>query len=159
MLVELATGKAVKILGTRPPGALTDRELFAGHGRLADQFDGDPVGFRAVIDGAHARGYNPNPNDVYLPTLADDIGDPAAFVPASGGRGHIKKVCEARGDECHGLVNVKPVRFDPPPDAGPPLAEDIVQEGVADEIRHDPSLASKREQVQKAFVERHAPQP
>lgn len=159
VLIELATGKAVKILGTRPPGAVTDREFFANRGTLADQFDGDPEGLKAVVAGARARGYNPSASDVYLETLADDIGDPAGFVPASGGRGHIKKVCEARGDECRGMVNVKPVRFDPPPDAGPSLAEDIIQEGVADQIRHDRSLASKREQVQEAFVERHAPQP
>jgi hypothetical protein len=107
-LVEAATGKVIKRLGVSfAAGAVTDRELFRGHGTLGDQFDGADDQLDEVTKRAIARGYRPNVNDVYMPTLADDVGDPKAFVPASEGRHHIKKVCEERNWECDGIVKAE----------------------------------------------------
>jgi hypothetical protein len=65
-----------------------------------------------------------------------------------------------RGDGCQGLVNVKASEVGPPKqDDGPPLAEDIIQDGVRDEIRRDPGLVTRQEEVREAFIERHAPKP
>lgn len=143
------------------PGTLSDREFFAGRGTLADQFQGDEQTLKLLVAEAQRRGYTPGPNDVYTPTLARDFGDPLAFVPPTGGRGHIKKVCEMRGDECQGLVNVKSREMVGPSkqDDGPPLAEDIVTEGVAAEIRQNPDLVTRKAEVREAFIERHAPKP
>lgn len=89
------------------PGTMTDREFFEGQGTLADQFKGDEAMLNTIIERARSKGYNPNPNDVYVSALANDVGDPLAFVPPTGGRGHIQKVCEKRGTSCHGAVEVK----------------------------------------------------
>lgn len=139
------------------PGTCTDREFFAGRGTLGDQFEGDDQTLEHITSVAQRNGYKPGANDVYTPALADYPGDPAAFVPPDGGRGHIRRVCESRGEGCRGLVNVKPVQYDPTPDTGPPIAEDLIQNGVNDAIREDPSLAAKRQEVRENFIERHAP--
>lgn len=141
----------------RAPGSLSDREFFAGRGTLSDQFRGDERTLDLLVAEAKNKGYSPSPNDVYVSALANDFGDPLAFVPAAGGRGHVKKVCEMRGHGCEGLVSVKPSGMIDPPQNGPRLAEDIVADGVAAEIRKNPDLASRREEVREAFIERHAP--
>ena len=68
-----------------------------------------------VIANARKRGYNPSPNDTYLPSIADDIGDPLAFVPAGNARNHIKKVLELRNLPGEGVVNRKRVETPPAP--------------------------------------------
>ena len=89
------------------PRANTDREFFEGMGTLDTQFSGDEAMRDRLIAKAKSKGYKPNPNDVYLSSLARYPGDPEAFVPATGGRGHIKAVCEKRGWECDGSVKTK----------------------------------------------------
>jgi len=86
------------------PRAMTDAVFFEGFGTLDKQFAGDEKVRDQVIKRAMASGYKPNNNDVYLSALARYPGDPEAFVPATGGRGHVKKVCEKRGWECDGAV-------------------------------------------------------
>lgn len=140
----------------QPPGASTDREFFANRGMLGDQFDGDDEMLKTVVTRARRRGYNPNANDVYLPALANEVGDPAAFVPATGGRAHVKKVCESRGEECRGMVNVKAAATEPQqmPAA---IAPDIVEREIVQQIREQPGLKPKRKQLRQQFLERHAP--
>lgn len=93
--------RLAEILSTRTfPGTNTDRELFADYGTLADQFEGEEQVLEKVISESRKRGYNPNPNDLYMPRLAECVGDPLAFVPATGGRSHIKKVAKLRDHDC-----------------------------------------------------------
>ena len=66
----------------RFPPIRTDSTFLANHGTLDKQFEGDDRQLNKVVEEARKRGYNPNPNDTYIPTLARYTGDPLAFVPA-----------------------------------------------------------------------------
>jgi hypothetical protein len=107
------------------PRCTTDVELFRGVGTLEKQIK-HPVTLKRLIAAAKAKGYTPGPNDFYCDGLADDFGDPKAFIPPTGGRGHIKKVCEERDVDCHGLVKVKR-QFKSAPKPDVPLAENIIR--------------------------------
>jgi hypothetical protein len=146
-----ATGKA--------PGSVTDKEFLAGRGTLRDQFGGDEVGLKEVVKRARQQGYEPKASDVYLPGLANSVGDPLAFVPPGDARGHVKRVCEMRGDACYGMVKVKAREVGPPPDDKPGIAPDIVERHVNAQIKRDPSLSGKKAELCEAFIERHAPKP
>lgn len=82
----------------------TDRELFEGVRSLGDQFAHDPTGLQRILANAKKQGFTPSLNDMYVPGLAEFEGDKHAFVPATGGRGHIQKVCEMRNWSCDGAV-------------------------------------------------------
>lgn len=123
-----------------PPRGKTDRELFEGVGTLDKQFSGNTAQIESVVAAARARGYEPNPNDVYMPSLAEDVGDPLAFVPATGGRNHIRRVCELRGVSCHGMVEVKGRPLEAPIEAGA-LAPDLANEMIDRQIAANPDLA------------------
>ena len=77
-------------------GTMTDREYFRGQGTLLDQFTGEEHILEAHIKQAKKDGYTPGINDVYNPMIANKPGDGKAFVPPTGGRGHIKRVCQER---------------------------------------------------------------
>ena len=112
------------------PGAMTDREFFEGRGTLADQFAGAEGQLAKVVAAARAQGYEPKPNDVYVPTLANSIGDPLAFVPPTGGRNHVRRVCEQRQTSCEGAVTVQaPMYREPTPDK--PLSDKLIREKSA----------------------------
>lgn len=113
-----------------PPGCMTDAIYFAGQPQLCDQFASDAQ-FKTVLGIAKKHGYKPNMHDVYVPGLARFQGDPEAFVPQSGGRGYIRRLCERRGWECDGAVKVSGRIDDPGPDK--PLGDDIVRELVREE--------------------------
>lgn len=140
----------------RPPGASTDRELFAGSGATFSKLaDDDPKYANRVAAKAKKLGYTPNPNDLYISQLAKCEGDPLAFVPATGGKGHIKRVCEQRGLGCEGAIAVRPAEVSAPkPQVR--LAPKIVNEYVSKYIEHNPQLASKPVQEVREFViEKH----
>jgi len=142
----------------QPPGAMADGEFFRDQGTLADQFKGDEAKLEHITAVAKSQGYTPTPNDVYMPGLADYPGDPLAFVPPTGGRHHIKKVCEEKNLECSGQVNVK--RVEKEPSRNVPLAEDLVQEAVADMHVTDPDLCRKAtyQDLREEAIYRHGPQ-
>jgi len=123
-----------------PPRARTDRELFEGQGMLDKQFGGSPGQLEAVVAQAQQHGYRPNPNDVYIPMLANYPGDPLAFVPATGGRNHIRRVCEMRGVSCQGSVDVKGRQPEQEVPAGQ-LDAGIANEIVDRQIAENPDLA------------------
>lgn len=87
------------------PGLNTDTTFLANRGTLDKQFE-DKEALDRVVAKSMAMGFKPNPNSVYLSTLAECEGDPKAYV-TSDAKGHIKKVCEERGVGCHGSVNIK----------------------------------------------------
>lgn len=138
------------------PKAMTDREFFEGRGTLAKQFSGEEAVLEKVIAAAKKRGYVPNANDVYCAGLADSIGDPAAFVPATGGRGHVQQVCEQRGWACDGAVQVKKRPLEAAP-VSVPLAADIVDRGVRSLIAKDPDKARKvsKRELQEQVIHQH----
>lgn len=140
----------------RAPGASTDRELFAGSGATFSKLaDDDPKYAARVAAKAQKLGYSPNPNDLYISQLAKCEGDPLAFVPATGGKSHIKKVCEKRGLGCEGAVAVRSTEVSAPkPQVR--LAPKIVDRYVTEYVKHNPQLAAKPVQEVREFViEKH----
>jgi hypothetical protein len=89
------------------PASKTDVELFRGRGTLADQFKGQEDTLSEMVTKATQNGRTPQYTDLYEPSIANYPGDPEAFIPASGGRGHIKAVCEKNGWDCDGMVKVR----------------------------------------------------
>jgi hypothetical protein len=142
-----------------PPRANTDREFLAGIGTLDKQFEKDPEGLQAVVEGAKRSGYTPNMHSLYNPSLARYEGDPAAFVPHDNPVGHIKKVCRERGLGCRGAVNIdapQPVR-DHVRNPKKLLADDIVDEEIRRRVKQEPGLAAKgKRALREAVIDKHA---
>lgn len=138
------------------PGVVgTDSQYFAIHGTLDKQFNSDHD-LEIRVREARKRGYNPSPNDVYEPSLARFIGDPEAFVPASGGRGHVKRVVRKRNSTCEGPVTVND-RFQTDPGPSTPLAPDLLKRYVRQKARESAAFRRLSKSDQKASViEQHA---
>lgn len=145
----------------KAPGSQTDRELFAGVGTLADQFKGDEAGLKRVVAKAKRLGYNPGDCDFYNPTMVRPEvgeGDPEAFIPATGGRGHIKKVAQQRGLPVRGQMNLAGSDIRPPKKKPVRLAEDIVREKACEMVRKNPDLRMKtKNELRQMVMEKHAP--
>ena len=138
----------------RPPGCRTSREFLAGHCNgnqfATNQWAGDK--YRKI---AQAHGQNTT-GKVYLSQLAAFPGDPEAWVSDEG---DVKRVCEQRGWNCNGFVNVKAPQLDHDPDDDRVmLADDIVEDCVEAAIGKDPSLALKpREELREMAIDKHGP--
>lgn len=140
------------------PAIRTDAVFLANHGTLDKQFEGDERQLDAITKSAKKRGYNPNPNDTYIPTLARYPGDPLAFVPAGSPKSHIKKVCEATDRACEGDVTVNRSPKEPPKSIR--LGEDLIQEEAAMRIAENPDEASKpKEQLRNEILDKHGAKP
>lgn len=144
-----------EVLNSRKmPSIRTDATFLANHGTLRKQFENDDRQLSKVVEEARKRGYNPNANDTYIPTLARYTGDPLAFVPAGNPRGHIKKVCEQTDRACEGAVEVG--REVKKPQETVPLGEDLIQEEAAIRIQKDPSEGLKsEEQLRNEIIQDH----
>jgi hypothetical protein len=143
-LEQIAMGAAPRmaemIALRKAPRVMTDSVFFEGRGTLDKQFEGTPCGqLDELINAAKAAGYTPNPNDVYEPGLAEFFGDPKAFVPPTGGMGHVQRVCEERGVGCQGAINLKGRAPEKEPEHCR-LAPDLVQEQVAAMVAANPEL-------------------
>ena len=142
----------------RMPSIRTDAQFLANHGTLDKQFAGDNRQLKAVTDTAKSLGYNPSPNDTYIPTLARFPGDPLAFVPAGSPKSHIKKVCEATDRACEGDVTVNRPRKEPAKTVR--LGEDLVQEEAEQLIMRNPEEALKpKEQLRNEILDKHGAKP
>ncbi len=130
------------------PGVKTESTFFNGRGTLDQQFKDDPWYLERIIEGARARGYEPNPNDVYLTQLADGDGDPAAFISQADGMSKIRKVCESKRLYCE---DVGTERYDVTPAPPIRLAEELVQEKMT-EYRSDPEHSMMSDQELREFV-------
>ena len=140
------------------PSIRTDAQFLANHGTLDKQFEGDDRQLKAVTDKAKSLGYNPSPNDTYIPTLARFPGDPLAFVPAGSPKSHIKKVCEATDRACEGDVTVERSKKEPKKTVR--LGEDLVQEEAAMRIAENPEEALKpKEQLRNEILDKHGAKP
>lgn len=139
----------------RGPGLMTDSVFFAGMPKLGDQFRND-VQLAKVLKIAKKHGYSPNVNDVYEPGLARFQGDPEAFVPPSGGRGYIRRLCEKRGWACDGAVKVEHRQpLSDPLDKPVKLAEDLVQGHMREAIAKDPGLRKKPKELREKIIAKH----
>lgn len=139
-----------------PPRCMSDRELFEGFGTLDKQFS-DPLYKKFVLDNAKRRGFVPGNYDVYMPSLARYPGDPEAFVPPTGGRGHIKKICEQRGWAHEGCVTVKGQdgARNPLDDKDKKLAPDLVAENMRKYVEKNPGVKMSRDELRHTIIEKH----
>lgn len=138
----------------RGPGLMTDSVFFAGMPKLQDQFVDDRQREK-VIKIAKRHGYTPNPNDVYEPGLARFQGDPEAFVPPTGGRGYIRKLCESRGWACEGAVKVAHSAPKEDPFDAKPLAEDLIQGHMRYAIAKNPGLKKSKKELREKIIAKH----
>ncbi len=137
-----------------PPHLDTDTVFMAGHGTLADQLGGDDEAAR-VATAAKKQGYTPGYNDVYCPTMASKVGDPAAFITPGDGKQHIRDLCEKRGMSCYGRVEHKPSERPPKPKVR--LSEKFIRRRTKELIKQDPGLASKpKQELREQLIETHA---
>lgn len=140
------------------PSIRTDAQFLANHGTLDKQFSGDERQLDSITKEAKKLGYNPSPNDTYIPSLARFTGDPLAFVPSDSPKNHIKKVCEATDRACEGDVTVQRDRKRPSESVR--LGEDLVQEEAAQRIMGNPEEALKpKEQLRNEILDKHGAQP
>lgn len=106
-----------------PPQSKTDREFLRGHCN-GNQFEDTPWIGEAYKHLAQEAGVDPT-GKVYLGQLARFPGDPEAWIT---GRGDVQRLCEERGWQCSGAVNVKASPLEASPEV--PIAEDIVSDMV-----------------------------
>lgn len=138
----------------RGPALMTDVTLFEGQGTLDKQFGGNEKDMQRVLDIAKKHGYTPNRNDVYMPGLARYPGDPLAFVPPTGGRGHIKNVLSAQGRGCDGAVTVEARQDEPEPDV--PLAYDLIEEARTKMVAMRPEIGERdQNEVRQEILDTH----
>jgi hypothetical protein len=140
-----------------PPRIMTDAVYFANHpGRIEDM---RPIEQAAMLSAAHRMGFKPGPNDVYCPSLAQRPGDPLAWVPPTGGRAHIRKVCEMRGLACEGSVTTKnrqPERD--PHETATKMAPDVIRDNAVKMIAKNPALRRKKPQeIRDMVLAQHGP--
>lgn len=148
-LLEKWAGNFAEIVRTRKgPGLKTENNFFAGRGTLAEQFKDDPGFLERIVSRARAKGFEPNPNSVYFESVANDDGDPDAFVTQAEGLGKLRKVCEKRGLYCEELGTQK---FDVAPSQNVRLAEDLVQEQMA-KYRQTPEHEKTSDAELREFV-------
>jgi len=120
------------------PRLMTDSVFMEGSGRLGDVMSESHL--EEVLAGAKKHGFRPNPNDMYMPTLARFPGDPEAFVSHAGGRYYVKKLLEKRGAGGEGVVKVKSREPSEAPKRKHRLAPDIVNRTVALMRQEKPEL-------------------
>lgn len=108
MVQKGLTPKFAEMLALQsPPGVKTDSTYFNNGRDVAHMVEQEPDYALPVLKKAKSLGYKPRASDVYEPGLAKFPGDPAAFVPATGGRAHIRKVLERRGWGASGTVTTR----------------------------------------------------
>jgi hypothetical protein len=75
-------------------------------------------------------------------------------IDTSNYAGHIKQICEERNLNCEGVVEHKAREVEPTPNVK--LAVDLIDESISDEIRMDPSKASKpRQELVEMVTEKY----
>lgn len=157
VIAEGSSPRLAEMLALRaPPRALTDRELFAGVGSLAKQFDGAEDQLNKLVKLAKKRGFKPGVNDFYNPMLAAFPGDPEAFIPPTGGRNHMRRLAEKRQMSLDGAVTVKKPEYrEPTPDI--PLQESYIREKMAAMVAADPQAAkADKRELRSEVIRKHA---
>jgi hypothetical protein len=135
------------------PAGQTESTFLANFGKLADQFDNDDRYVNTLVEAARANGYNPSPNDVYMPTIANKMGDPRAFIKS---RGEAKKVAEERGSALtiNGKTEVEHRQpEDDPFDSAPKLAENLIAPEVVKAQAANPKLSAG--EAREMVIDKH----
>ena len=125
------------------PAIMTDDVAVAGMETISHMFEKDPAYTARLCRIAQAKGYKPKPSDVYMTSIANAEGDPAAFVNHGQGRGHIKKVLQSRGMAGEGLVKVDARQPESDPYENPhhKLHPKIVERIRKRKLKENPELA------------------
>lgn len=133
----------------------SDDKFLNSFGSLNKQFGEDHA--RIICQEAEKHGYKPGANDVYMPTVARFTGDPDAFFSGGNARAKLKKTIEKNfGTESDGWVNTKQTCHNEPSRLPKPgLAEDLVEQVYADEVKANPELALKKAETKAAIREKH----
>jgi hypothetical protein len=138
-----------------PPRAMTDDVFFEGMKFAGDDMPKDML--NNILKASARHNFKPPPGANYYSQLARFQGDPEAWVSRSDGRQYIRKLCEKRGWGCEGGVEVahrQPERD--PHEAGPKLAEDLVQKRMKEATTRDPSLVRKsRKELRESIIAKH----
>jgi len=153
---ECGKHRLVQVIGV--PALRTDTSFLASKPTLRDQFQSEGELMR-VVNSARKLGHEPSAASVYNPFLANQCGDPAAFIPHTNPISHVKKLAISRGTGCNGAVNVKaPAPKDPEPT--PRLAKDIVDQHVARLAKQDPGVLQRgpkaMAKLRESIIEKHA---
>lgn len=125
------------------PHIVTDSTFMKGW-YSGDQFEKDPVMGQAYRAKAAAAGVSTQGKH-YLHQLAESAGDPRAWIE---GRGDIQKICEERGYSCDGAVKVRGPDHGPYEDPGTFVADDIVDNYVADQVEAQEGFVPTPTQLQ-----------
>lgn len=135
---------------------MTDNVFFAGIGTLAKQYEGQEAYLNFITAEAKKRGYKPNMNDYYESQMARFPGDPTAFIPATGGRGHVRKVLESQGRGCRGVMEFESDAGQVAPKPKIRLGEDIIQQNIKRMVAADPDKARKpMQELREEVIAKH----
>jgi hypothetical protein len=119
----------------------TDTQYFRQRGTLEKQFNSDHD-LKIRVEQARKHGYNPNPNDVYEPCLAQFPGDPNAFISPSQGKRQIRQAA---------------AKICAPKPAKDGLAENLIQKYSRDMVKEHPSMKRlKPSELREAVLDKHA---
>ncbi len=133
------------------PFLMTDSVFLEGRCN-GNQFEKRPAHGDAYKKKANAAGVSTT-GKVYLSGLAEEPGDPRAWV---SGRGDVRRLLEERGWNSQGAVNHTTERSEPPPAMD--IAPDLVTELAEKAVEQDPGLAEKDSQeVRETIKARHKP--
>lgn len=137
---------------------MTDDVFWGGRKHFSEVYGEDYAS--DVRQRLSAQGVHMTAHDEYLPELAQYRGDPRAVVNRSEGRGYIARRAEELGVGCEGAVKAsgsQPIA-DPMEDA-PALAEDLVQEAMAEHIAVDPSRSENLPELREEVIDKHGSKP
>lgn len=144
------------------PRGMTDDVALGGMQTISDMYEHDPKATDRLCRIMERRGYRPKPTDVYLTSVANSEGDPLAIINHGQGRGHIRRVLEARGQAGNGLVDIEGRQPEQDPYENPhhKLNPKIVERIRKRKLKANPDLAHKdQSEIRSEIIEQHATQP
>lgn len=82
------------------PKCMTDTLMYSDLEPISKRFsrsaeEADQL--NSLVRAARSKGYSPGANDIYMPEIASDWGDPDAFISPTDGREKIRKTLEKKG--------------------------------------------------------------
>lgn len=144
----------------RGPVLSTDDTFFEGAKPLYEQF-GSQKHLNHYLKAAKRQGFTPPVNSVYFPGLARFPGDREAFVTRAMGRSYIRKLCEKRGWECDGAVNVDHRQPEEDPLSQKncvALGEDIIRDRAIAMAEKNPDIKRMdRNELRRKIIDKHGP--
>lgn len=143
-----------------PPRIMTDAVYNEGRKMLGDQMT--PAMLKHYLLLSKRKGFTPNPNSQYNPTLARFPGDPEAYIPHEGARDYVKKLARKRGLPLHGsggeeIVAGREPEHEPFANA-PKMAPDLIRSNARRMLKENPALRKKKPQeIREMVLAKHGP--